>query len=68
MMYRAGIDLGGTNIKAGIVDKDQKIIIEDSVPTMTERPYQEVIGDMANLVRRLLKQLDMDERWSTARI
>lgn len=62
MMYRAGIDLGGTNIKAGIVDKDQKIIIEDSVPTMTERPYQEVIGDMANLVRRLLKQLDMDER------
>ena len=32
-MYRAGIDLGGTNIKAGIVDEQQHIIAEASVPT-----------------------------------
>ena len=32
-MYRAGIDLGGTNMKAGIVDERQKIVLEDSVPT-----------------------------------
>ena len=31
-MYRAGIDLGGTNIKAGIVDEQQHIIAEASVP------------------------------------
>lgn len=37
-MYRAGIDLGGTNIKAGIVDEQQHIIAEASVPTNVERP------------------------------
>lgn len=61
-MYRAGIDLGGTNIKAGIVDENQQIILEDSIPTMVERPYQDVIADMANLVKRLLKRLDIAER------
>ena len=39
-MYRAGIDLGGTNIKAGIVDEQQHIIAEASMPTNVERPYQ----------------------------
>ena len=53
-MYRAGIDLGGTNIKAGIVDEDQKILAEGSVPTMVKRPYQEIIKDMADLVKDLL--------------
>lgn len=56
-MYRAGIDLGGTNIKAGIVDENQKILVEDSVPTRVERPYQEVIKDMADLVKNLLNKI-----------
>jgi glucokinase len=38
-MFRAGIDLGGTNIKAGIVDENQKILAEGSVPTRVGRPY-----------------------------
>lgn len=33
-MFRAGIDLGGTNIKAGIVDENQKILAEGSVGTV----------------------------------
>lgn len=61
-MYRAGIDLGGTNIKAGILDEKQKLLIEDSVPTRAERPYQEVIGDMADLVKRLLEGLHITEQ------
>lgn len=56
-MYRAGIDLGGTNIKAGIVDENQKILAEDSVPTRVERPYQEIIKDMADLVKNLLNKI-----------
>lgn len=60
-MYRAGIDLGGTNIKAGIVDEKQKILIEDSVPTRAKRPYEEVVKDMADLVKRLLAQLGIGE-------
>ena len=60
-MYRAGIDLGGTNIKAGIVDEQQHIIAEASVPTNVERPYQEIIRDMAELVKTLLKQKGIGE-------
>ena len=56
-MYRAVIDLGGTNIKAGIVDENQKILVEDSVPTRVERPYQEIIKDMADLVKNLLNKI-----------
>ncbi len=60
-MYRAGIDLGGTNIKAGIVDENQKILMEDSVPTRVERPYQEIIRDMADLVKNLLNKIGATE-------
>lgn len=60
-MYRAGIDLGGTNIKAGIVDEKQQILLEDSIPTRAERTYQEVIRDMAELVKKLLKELNITE-------
>lgn len=58
-MYRAGIDLGGTNIKAGIVDENQRLIAQASVPTQVERPYQEVIKDMADLVTSLLQQKEI---------
>ena len=55
-MYRVGIDLGGTNIKAGIVNEQQEIIAQGSVPTNVQRPYQEIIKDMAELVQNLFKQ------------
>ncbi len=32
-MYRIGIDLGGTNIAAGVVDEGQHIVAEVSLPT-----------------------------------
>lgn len=60
-MYRAGIDLGGTNMKAGIVDERQKIVLEDSVPTKAKRPYQEVVADMAKLVKGLLQNTGIAE-------
>lgn len=51
-----GIDLGGTNIAAGVVSKDGKIIKTDSRPTLSERPYQEIIKDMAGLCLSLLEE------------
>ena len=36
-MYRIGIDLGGTNIAAGVVDEGQHIVAEVSLPTGAER-------------------------------
>ncbi|MFZ5987397.1 MAG: ROK family protein [Bacillota bacterium] len=53
-MYYVGIDLGGTNIAVGLVDEDGKIIHKDSVPTFRERPYQEIIKDMAMLTLKVI--------------
>ncbi len=46
-MYTIGIDLGGTNIAAGVVDENGKIIAQASRRTDAHRPYQDVICDMA---------------------
>ena len=54
-MYRIGIDLGGTNIAAGIVDGEYKIISKGSVPTLAHRDADEIVKDMAALCRALLK-------------
>ena len=52
-MYYAGIDLGGTNIAAGIVDESGKMIKSMSVPTRAERDFREIVKDMAELVKKL---------------
>ena len=52
-MYKIGVDLGGTNIAAGIVDKDYNIIAKGSVPTKASRPAKEIIADMAELCKKL---------------
>ncbi len=48
-----GIDLGGTNIAAGLVDKNGKIVHKDSVKTNASRPYGEIIRDMAELSKKV---------------
>ncbi|MHB8963299.1 MAG: ROK family protein, partial [Saccharofermentanales bacterium] len=46
--YLIGIDLGGTNIAAGLVDRGGNIIAKHSVPTQAKRHYSEIIADMAS--------------------
>ena len=48
-MYRIGIDLGGTNIAAGIVNEKGEIVKKQSVPTNAERPAEEIAADIAKL-------------------
>ncbi|MDP4092468.1 MAG: ROK family glucokinase [Bacillota bacterium] len=54
-MFYVGIDLGGTNIAAGVVDENGKIIHKDSIPTHRERKDVEVIKDMAMLALKVIK-------------
>lgn len=54
-MYRIGIDLGGTNIAAGLV-RDLEILDRASVKTNVPRPIEEIIDDMVMLVRTLLER------------
>ncbi len=48
-MYRIGIDLGGTNIAAAVVDGDYKIIKKASIPTFASREAALIMDDMAKL-------------------
>lgn len=53
-MYRIGIDLGGTNIAAGLVNENYEIIRKDSVPTnAAERTSEEITAAIAGLCRTL---------------
>ena len=54
MAYCIGIDLGGTNIAAGIVDEKYNLLVKGSVPTMAERAPEESIKDMAKLCEKLV--------------
>ena len=49
MKYYIGIDLGGTNIKAGVVDENYNIIAKASVKTNCPRPAEEICADMAKV-------------------
>ncbi len=56
-MYCLGIDLGGTNIAAGIVDTETgEILRKGSVPTLSGRDPDEVVRDMALLCEGLVKE------------
>ena len=46
-MYRLGIDLGGTNIVAGVVDENYNIVATAKRKTLTARSNEEIINDMA---------------------
>lgn len=51
-----GIDLGGTNIAVGVVTDAGEILAQDSVPTLAEREYPEIVKDMAMLCERVAKE------------
>ena len=53
-MYHIGVDLGGTNIAVGLVDKEGQILHQDSVPTGVGRPYEMILKDMADLVKKVV--------------
>lgn len=59
-MYRLGIDLGGTNIAAGVVDENYKIIGTGKVKTGAHRSNDEIADDMALAARMAIKDAGVD--------
>lgn len=55
-MYRIGIDLGGTNIAAAIVNEDFKIVKKMSVPTGAQREASLIMDDMADLCKNVCRE------------
>ncbi len=49
MKYYIGIDLGGTNIKAGVVNENFEIIAKATTKTLCPRPAKDICDDMAKV-------------------
>ncbi len=62
-MYRLGIDLGGTNIVAGVVDENYKIIARASCKTAVPRPESEICDSMAEVAKKAVEKakITLDE-------
>ncbi len=63
MKYYVGIDLGGTNIVAGVVDEEYNIIAKASTKTNCPRPEKEIADDMAKMAIQAVANanLSMDD-------
>ncbi len=55
-MYNIGIDLGGTNIKVGLVDEEYNIIAKATTKTDLPRPAEEICGSIVETVWEVLNQ------------
>jgi glucokinase len=55
-----GVDLGGTNIKAGCLDKDAKILSRLSVPTEVDQGRDRVVENIVNAAERAIREAGVD--------
>ena len=55
-----GVDLGGTGIKIGLVDEKGSILHKDSCPTQAMEDYKIIVKDMADLIKKILNDTDMN--------
>lgn len=60
MKYYIGIDLGGTNIVAGVVDENYNIVSKASTKTNLPRPEKEIAADMAKVSLQAVKEAGLE--------
>lgn len=54
-MYRIGVDLGGTNIVAGVVDENNKIVAKGNVSTRSNRDAEKIVEDIKLAIKFSMK-------------
>ena len=62
MKHYLGIDLGGTNIAAGVIDENHQFVARHSVPTKGTRPFEAVVRDIAAAARAVVAQAGLTEK------
>lgn len=60
MAYYIGVDIGGTNLKAGVISEAGEIAGEASVPTGADRPQDVVLLDIIAAVRASIDASGVD--------
>lgn len=58
-MYTLGIDLGGTNIVAAVVDENYQIIAKAKTPTAMPRTPEEIFDDIARVCKESMASADL---------
>lgn len=61
-MYRIGVDLGGTNIVAGVIDENNTIIAKGERKTNCPRPAEAIFDDMAAAVKDAMAKANITEK------
>ena len=59
-MYYIGIDVGGTNIKAGLVAEDGEIVLRKMIPTGADRDGAAVAEDIGKIAAEVWKESGKD--------
>lgn len=65
-MYNVGIDIGGTNIKIGLVDEMGKLVAKTKFP-FEKKSYEFVCTQMADAVYTLVKEMQVSARGLSAK-
>ena len=60
MKYYAGIDLGGTNTKIGLVDEDENIIFTTIVKTDSMEGFEKTIQRLSKILLQQVKSFDLN--------
>jgi|LSQX01.1.fsa_nt_gb glucokinase len=61
MRFVVGIDLGGTNIKAGLVDESGRLLRKKRTKTQTDGTQDAIVQDMALLARSLMDEENISD-------
>lgn len=61
MKYFIGIDLGGTNTKLGIGDKDGNLIIRDTIKTNSINGIDDTLNRIVEKINSMIKEIKIDK-------
>ena len=59
--FFAGVDVGGTNIKVGLVSAEGEVVAEDKFPTLADQPPLPNLESAAQMIRQLIDKSGLDE-------
>lgn len=59
---RIGVDIGGTNLVAGLVDDNYKLIEKAECPANATRNDEEIVADIIMLCKEVMKKKNLEEK------
>lgn len=61
MKYIAGVDIGGTNTKIGLVNEDGKLVVSKSIKTLSEEGVTKTMNRIWGAIKKLLIEKKLKE-------